>query len=43
MLGWIMVDVLVEGWFAALSRAPIIDFLIVNLLTESGGLVVNLS
>ena len=26
-----MVDVLIDGWLAALSKAPMIDFLIVNL------------
>lgn len=26
-------------WVAALSKAPMMDFLTVNLLTESGGLV----
>lgn len=31
-----------EVW-AAFSKAPIIDFLIANFLTESGGLVVNLN
>lgn len=29
--------------FAAFSKAPIIDFLIANFFTESGGLVVSLS